>query len=270
MKIKYGPLAHLVERLFCKEEVRSSSLLGSTKLNKFQLLEIFEFFCSHKVLSDFNKFRGSSAVERSPVKRLVVGSIPTLGAKMSDNKENSQVDFFALISSVLILLGVYVLSNYGINTEQFITILKILIWPSIVILAFRNNIISTIVNRLSGVELPGGIKGTFHSRQEASDPKDISEEVQKNSITVDTSFLDGFLVQNSKETLAWFNQHGPISLDIFLEDSRKLSQGTNRQEIDEKWIIFGALLSLGLIEFQKGTVKVTEEGKKYLEHLKIT
>ena len=28
----------------------------------------------------FNIFRGSSAVERSPVKRLVVGSIPTLGA----------------------------------------------------------------------------------------------------------------------------------------------------------------------------------------------
>ena len=35
-----------------------------------------------KVLSRINKFRGSSAVERSPVKRLVVGSIPTPGASM--------------------------------------------------------------------------------------------------------------------------------------------------------------------------------------------
>ena len=45
-------------------------------------------------------FRGSSAVERSPVKRLVVGSIPTHGAK---RLKSERVFLFVMFVTIIVM-----------------------------------------------------------------------------------------------------------------------------------------------------------------------
>src|SRR3989344_5662202 len=51
-----GPLAHLVERLFCKEEVRSSSLLGSTSYKKVAFINNkIQVYMNNNIENRFNR-----------------------------------------------------------------------------------------------------------------------------------------------------------------------------------------------------------------------
>lgn len=173
-----------------------------------------------------------------------------------------------LVVLVLVLMGLRVAYVHGLDTDQFIEIIRTIAWPVVAIIALGSEKTWTLLNSVTDLEL-WGIKA-----KKAQQKPESSEEIVETGGTkqqneeIEFRNLDQFLVQNTRSALFWFaNQPSAVTQDAFLQTfafTEPIQDDAGR----EKQVILGVLLHRGLIEFTRTkTIQITEKGRSYLRHL---
>ena len=187
-----------------------------------------------------------------------------------DITNDTEASPIALILWILICIGLWVGYIHGLNMDQFIDILKALVWPLVIIVALKNDKVWLLINSFSDLEIPGMIKASRKAQQKPESYEEVasgSGQGTGGNEEEDFKDLDNFLVLNTRNALFWFvNQKEAITQDAYLQ-IYTLSNDVEGDVAREKHVIFSVLLHRGLVQMnQDNVIQVTPKGKRYLIH----
>ena len=162
-----------------------------------------------------------------------------------------------------------VLYKQNLNFDYYLKLLDILVWPLTIILVlyFFRNETRKFIERMTGAELPGGVKLTAEQKQ-----SDIGEEKNHHGEgeQEEFRFLDSFLVKNSKAALKWFYDKKVWTIFDVFNDLFILP--VTPQGIDiprERLVIFAILIQLNLLESKtENLFKISTKGIQFLKFIK--
>ena len=176
-------------------------------------------------------------------------------------------NLLSVIILEILVIFLYLFIRKKGNASQYIDLVSILSQPTTILLIswYFKDEIKAFVNRLTGAKLPGGIEVNTNQQGEPSSTSLISDTNEATEFGA----LESFLALNSKNALMWFNnQKSLASLNSFIKLFAININETDTNLINrEKSVIFSTLLYYKLVDVEKGFIKVTTKGERFLKSI---